>query len=865
MDSEDEVFPSKAMMSKKKMRPAIHDDSDDLFNSENSSVSSEDENTDITEKHHRPCVRAGRKITKQSDVVSSEDELSDVSVSEEEYIPDTSGETSDSISSISLSGSPKHKRKFQTVIQCSSFDKKGKHCDPQSSGDLGSLQNKDASSPPDRKRSVLIPAIIKKRDGARMYNKKQHCLFCGSDFTKISRHLERKHSNELEVARALSHQKGSRERRMQLEFLRNKGNFAHNATVINAGEGEMIPRKLPKKNLDGERFMHCIYCQGLFLKKTLWRHLKICKFKRSDVKPKPGRTRVQALCGFAQPPPPGVTHGVWKLLNAMNQDEVALAARNDWSILELGKHLYNKCGSRIKMHEYIRQKMRELGRLLICARKVSPLTSIKELTNPENFLHTVDAVKETAGYNEETGLYENPSIAVKLGQSLNKIAMLIESQSIISGDKATAKAANSFQQLYQSRWSEYISASARRTLEEAKWNKPTLLPFTEDVKLLHLYLDEQEKIYYKLLSAQPLSHHWSKLAKVTLTQVMLFNRRREGEVSQMPLSAYTSSIQSDAHPDISMALSELENKLCQYFKRIEIRGKRGRKVPVLVTPSMQESINLLIKYRDRCGVPNENSFLFARPFAMTYYRGSDCIREFARACNIENPETLTTTKLRKQIGTLSEVLNLSNTELDLLADFLGHDIRVHRQFYRLPEGTLQLAKMSKIFLALEKGRLADFKGKSLDEIDIDPEEKVTVDSDLEDTQLKECTQVSAPHTAIEDCNDSLLQADRGLKKKASAPQTAIEHCDDSLVPADKGLKKKGEVKRTPWNQQEVHAVEKHLMKFIKNRNVPRKTDCVRCIEAEPQALKNREWSALKIYIKNRISALQRKDLAHKLG
>ncbi|XP_016109884.1 uncharacterized protein [Sinocyclocheilus grahami] len=157
------------------------------------------------------------------------------------------------------------------------------------------------------------------------------------------------------------------------------------------------------------------------------------------------------------------------------------------------------------------------------------------------------------------------------------------------------------------------------------------------------------------------------------------------------------------------------------------------KVPVLVTPSMQESIRLLIENRNGCGVPNENSFLFARPFALTFYRGSDCIREFAVACNAKNPQTLTSTKLRKQIGTLSEVLNLSNTELDQLADFLGHDIRVHRQFYRLPEGTLQLAKMSKIFLALEKGRLADFKGRSFDEIDIDPEEEVTVDSDLEDT------------------------------------------------------------------------------------------------------------------------------------
>ena len=76
---------------------------------------------------------------------------------------------------------------------------------------------------------------------------------------------------------------------------------------------------------------------------------------------------------------------------------------------------------------------------------------------------------------------------------------------------------------------------------------------------------------------------------------------------------------------------------------------------------------------------------------------------------------------RRRSSHLSQVLNLSNTELDQLADFLGHDIRVHRQFYRLPEGTLQLAKISKVLLALEKGRLAEFKGKTLDDISIDPD------------------------------------------------------------------------------------------------------------------------------------------------
>lgn len=75
------------------------------------------------------------------------------------------------------------------------------------------------------------------------------------------------------------------------------------------------------------------------------------------------------------------------------------------------------------------------------------------------------------------------------------------------------------------------------------------------------------------------------------------------------------------------------------------------------------------------------------------------------------------------MATLSRVLNLNDTEQDLLADFLGHDIRVHRKFYRLPEGTLQLAKISKVLMACEQGRLAEFKGKSLDQISISPKGK----------------------------------------------------------------------------------------------------------------------------------------------
>lgn len=179
---------------------------------------------------------------------------------------------------------------------------------------------------------------------------------------------------------------------------------------------------------------------------------------------------------------------------------------------------------------------------------------------------------------------------------------------------------------------------------------------------------------------------------------------------------------SPFNEDVGEALTDLEKMLCHHFERVEIRGKCGRKVPIILTPAMVQSLELLVKERSSCGV-GENLYLFARPGFDTRLRGSDCIRELAKNCGAQKPEALSSTKLRKQVATLSRVLNLNDTEQDLLADFLGHDIRVHRKFYRLPEGTLQLAKISKVLMACEQGRLAEFKGKSLDQISISPKGK----------------------------------------------------------------------------------------------------------------------------------------------
>lgn len=102
-------------------------------------------------------------------------------------------------------------------------------------------------------------------------------------------------------------------------------------------------------------------------------------------------------------------------------------------------------------------------------------------------------------------------------------------------------------------------------------------------------------------------------------------------------------------------------------------------------------------------------------------RGPDAIRKHVRLSNVKYPESIYSTNLRKHVATLSQLVNLEKNELETLANFMGHDISIHRQYYHLPENTLQLAKCSKLMLLMEKGGVGEQHGKTLDEIEVNLE------------------------------------------------------------------------------------------------------------------------------------------------
>ena len=124
----------------------------------------------------------------------------------------------------------------------------------------------------------------------------------------------------------------------------------------------------------------------------------------------------------------------------------------------------------------------------------------------------------------------------------------------------------------------------------------------------------------------------------------------------------------------------------------------------------------MIEKRKEVGVIDDNPFLFARIGTETNIRGCDCLRKYAEESKASNPELLRSTKLRKHVATLCQLLDLDNQELEQVARFMGHDIRVHCDYYRQTDKTFQVAKIGKLLFAMEHGA-GSLKGKNLKTLD----------------------------------------------------------------------------------------------------------------------------------------------------
>ena len=80
------------------------------------------------------------------------------------------------------------------------------------------------------------------------------------------------------------------------------------------------------------------------------------------------------------------------------------------------------------------------------------------------------------------------------------------------------------------------------------------------------------------------------------------------------------------------------------------------------------------------------------------------LRTVSRKAGLEAPDQIRSTLLRKHIAMMSQLVNLSSAEMHQLVNFMGHNLNIHMDYYRLPDDIEQITKVGRLLVAVEDGR-----------------------------------------------------------------------------------------------------------------------------------------------------------------
>ncbi|XP_015260753.1 PREDICTED: uncharacterized protein LOC107105148, partial [Cyprinodon variegatus] len=271
--------------------------------------------------------------------------------------------------------------------------------------------------------------------------------------------------------------------------------------VIRQGRGEIVPWRQPSEEVDARNYLPCPLCLGFFLRADLWKHQVTCRKKLSidsaedgadpsvpasgqsadpacgdssgeapdpsseqddtaamvtDPEPDQNqntaqnqpkkRARVQAAASRLLPISGGASESCSEILHRMNQDSVSHEVKSDWLICRYGNKLMGSQDGSQRSYEYVSQKLRELGRLLLAAKSLdSQVRSLQDLLVPGRLSLALSAAKKAAGYR-----WSRPPLAVKT--TLKTVCEVAISESLQDGDWEAAARTTDFYHLLGREW-----------------------------------------------------------------------------------------------------------------------------------------------------------------------------------------------------------------------------------------------------------------------------------------------------------------------------------------------------------------------------------------------------------------------------
>lgn len=364
---------------------------------------------------------------------------------------------------------------------------------------------------------------------------------------------------------------------MSIEKLRYEATFNHNCVVLAENTGVLIVRRRSRKRRRAEDYLPCSHCFAFYATDDLWRHARKCKFREAsddhldkDKQSKGAISAGQMMVDGARLTRYSLTRDFKETVLAhMYRDEITTIVKSDALILQYGAALYRKLGKyRVKD---ITQRMRQLAKLLkaINHGRDTALDLCQSITAAsfDSILEAAEELSVPLSLKHGVNSFGTPYIGLNLGYSLLKCAHLKKGLAIRKRDHKMSEESDEFIALHKADWTNTISSRCLTSYRLRKVNTVQQLPLTKDLVTLNKYLGCSMKSRLEKLESCYSYANWRNLLELVLCSLIVFNKRRAGEMSKIQLSAYTTrpDWKTGGNEEVMQGLSKLELQLLQRF------------------------------------------------------------------------------------------------------------------------------------------------------------------------------------------------------------------------------------------------------------------------------------------------------------
>ncbi len=134
-------------------------------------------------------------------------------------------------------------------------------------------------------------------------------------------------------------------------------------------------------------------------------------------------------------------------------------------------------------------------------------------------------------------------------------------------------------------------------------------------------------------------------------------------------------------------------------------GEAKKKGAYLFTEETIAAVCCIVENRDIAGVSPNNTYVFVRQYqdSLNHLDGWHTVKTVASKASLSRPDLISSTRIRKEVATTLQLLDMKEAESTWVSNHLGHAVNVHKQWYRQEGFTMELTKVAKVLMAKDDG------------------------------------------------------------------------------------------------------------------------------------------------------------------